>query len=163
MGPWKKICCAVDLSEFTPYVVRHAAELAAWLHSDLVLLHVLAPIPPSALDMLPVSEDRELVCAVEHELEAWADEARAIVGRPVSTFVAHGHAAREIRRFAETNGVEAIVVGTHARSGLERLVLGSVAELVVRQSSCPVVVVHAPAAPQPGARPDEAGAAGTSV
>lgn len=145
MGPWKKICCAVDLSEYTPHVVRHAAELAGWLRAELVVLHVIPPVPASALDLLPAGDDRELTCAVEHELAAWADEARAIAGRPVSASVAHGQPAREIQRFAEANGVEAIVVGTHGRRGLERLVLGSVAELVVRQSRVPVVVVHAPA------------------
>lgn len=158
MGPWKKICCGVDLSEFTPHVVLHAAALAGWLHADLVLLHVLSTVPPSALDLLPVGEDRELVCAVEHELEAWADEARGAVGRPVSIFVAHGQPARELRRFAEANGVDAIVVGTHGRTGLERLVLGSVAEIVVRQSTCPVVVVHAPAEEARPAARDEVGA-----
>ena len=155
MGPWKKICCAVDLSEYTPHVVRHAAALAGWLQADLVLLHVITPVPVSALDLLPAG-DRELTCAVEHELAAWADEAGAAVGRPVSASVAHGQPAREIERFAEANGVDAIVVGTHGRKGLERLVLGSVAELVVRQSTVPVVVVHAPAEHGDRAQPRDA-------
>ena len=159
MGPWKKLCCAVDLSESTPHVVRHAAALAGWLQADLVLLHVIPPVPPSALDLLPAGDDRELTCAVEHELAAWADEARAMVGRPVSSAVTHGAAAREIERFAEENGVDAIVVGTHGRRGLERLVVGSVAEIVVRRSNVPVVVVHAPADRERDTRPTDAASA----
>jgi nucleotide-binding universal stress UspA family protein len=152
MTRWKKICCAVDLSECTPLLVRHAGELAAWLGADLVLLHVLAPVPPTALDMVTAEDGRELDTVVQHELRVWADEARTAVTGAVTTVVVHGSPAGEVLRFAEASGVDAIVVGTHGRRGIERLVLGSVAEQVVRRSRCPVVVIRTSPGPAESAR-----------
>jgi universal stress protein A len=143
MSPWKRICCAVDLSEVTEIVVQQAAALAGWIGAELVLLHVVTPPPPSAVDMLPSDEDgRELEGSARSELEFWREEARRSLRRPVAAFESHGPPAKEILRFAEEHGVEAIVLGTHGRRGFERLVLGSVAEQVMRQARCPVVVVH---------------------
>jgi nucleotide-binding universal stress UspA family protein len=79
---------------------------------------------------------------VQQELAYWRDEAQSVAARPVSVLEAHGEPAQEILRLAQVHGADAIVVGTHGRRGLERMVLGSVAEQVTRQARCAVVVVH---------------------
>lgn len=62
--------------------------------------------------------------------------------------VVAGDPASEILRRARTHGIDLVVVGTHGRTGLKHLVLGSVAERVVRQAPCPVLVVRSK---EPGA------------
>ncbi len=143
MSPWKRICCAVDLGETTEVVVGQAAALAGWLGAELLLLHVVPQPASSAWDLAPGDEDsRELESSVQHELAYWRDEAQGLARHPVSIHEAHGEPAEEILRFAESHRADAVVVGTHGRRGLERLVLGSVAEQVARRAHCPVLVAH---------------------
>jgi len=78
--------------------------------------------------------------------------ARAEPDVPVSVGGAGGDAADEILRYASRHPIDLIVVGTHGRTGMSRLILGSVAERVIRGAHCPVLVVPAPrpvAAPAP--------------
>lgn len=64
----------------------------------------------------------------------------------VETAVEYGHPATEIRSYVESTGVDLVVVGTHGRSGIERYLLGSVAEKLVRTAPVPVMTVRIPAA-----------------
>ena len=66
---------------------------------------------------------------------------------PLHTALLSGRPAREIVRYAQDHGVDLIVVGTHGRTGVTRVLLGSVAEAVVRLSSCPVLAVPSAAWP----------------
>ncbi len=62
-------------------------------------------------------------------------------GLPVETFVLSGHPASTIVQFARDNGIDLIVTGTLGKSGIEELLLGSVADHVIRHAPCPVLVV----------------------
>ena len=75
-------------------------------------------------------------------LAAWRADAERRAGRPVRSRVLWGDAVTEILRHAREEHSDLLVVGTHGRSGVARLVLGSVAERVARQSPCPVLVAH---------------------
>lgn len=80
---------------------------------------------------------------VSDELERWADRAR-MKGIAVRTLVLTGSASQEIVRAASEEHADAIVLGTHGRTGLNRALLGSVADRVIRTASCPVLTVRTP-------------------
>ncbi len=73
-----------------------------------------------------------------HRLENMVSDRRAIVA------TAWGDAADEILKYAKTHRVDLIVCGTHGRRGWDHLVMGSIAERIVRLAACPVLTVHAP-------------------
>jgi len=143
---WNAICCAVDFSEPSRAAFERAVDLASRLDADLTLLHVCAPTFPGADVVYAVGEPSDGLAEgpVQAQLEAWRREAEHGLGRSVRVQLLTGNPAREIARFGE-HGVDVLVVGTRGPTGLGRLLLGSVAERVVRDATCPVLIVHRPA------------------
>ena len=142
MADWKKICCAVDFSEPSRRAMERAADLSRRLAAELTLLHVFDAHAPSPEILLARFEESSP--EIEAQLSAWRIEAERTTGHEARTIVLTGPASSEIVRFARDGGFDLVVVATHGRTGLARMVLGSVAEHVVRESSCPVLVVHLP-------------------
>jgi nucleotide-binding universal stress UspA family protein len=144
MAEWKKILCAVDFSDVSRAALAEAAALARRLDAALALVHVYEPPPPVALDVVVPTEGllESASSDVEARLEAWTDDAQALAGRPVRAIVRIGAAAAELVRCAAQEGADVLVLGTHGRTGLKHLVLGSVAERVLREAACPVLVVR---------------------
>jgi len=140
----KRICCAVDFSEPSWIAMEQAADLANRLHTELTLVHVVAPSAPAGTDVADVS--RQLGDAdarqAEETLEVWRADAEQRAAVPVRARVLSGDPPLEIARFADEEGYDLIVVGTHGRTGLSRLFLGSVAERVLRRAPIPVLVVR---------------------
>jgi nucleotide-binding universal stress UspA family protein len=141
---WNKICCATDFSEPSRLAMLKAAELARRLEADLELVHVHTPPPATGTDMLVTGEEVGAMAVVEIEktMAMWRAEAERLVGRPVRSSVFPGDAAGEIARLALERPFDLVVVGTHGRRGLKRLVLGSVAERIVREAPCAVLVAR---------------------
>lgn len=136
------VLAPVDLSEQSTLVVDHAAALAEAYDAPLDLLHVMEeaafpnvygidPLVPSQPDV----QDRARE-AVETLAKRVADHPD-----PVDVHVLAGYAARDIVDFAKKNESDLIVMATHGRTGLERFLIGSVAEKVVRSAPCPVFTV----------------------
>ncbi|WP_331235613.1 universal stress protein [Natronorarus salvus] len=127
---------------------RKALEHGFSVHpgEDITVLHVLNP-PESAtygearmyVDWEEVMEDRRE--RAEELLDAARDRADDH-DAPVVTEVVVGRPARAIVEYAEEHDVDHVVIGSHGRSGVSRVLLGSVAESVVRRSPCPVTVVR---------------------
>jgi nucleotide-binding universal stress UspA family protein len=155
MAEWKRLCCAIDFSEPSRLAMQEAAELARRFDGQLELIHV-HPLPPPAvaIDMPPVSpaflemELRE----PRDALAAWQEEAARITGRAVHATLASGSAAEEIVRYARDRAPDVVVLATNGRGGVARLLLGSVAERVVREAPCSVIVVRRREAAPSGAR-----------
>ncbi len=147
MSHWNEICCAIDFSEHSRIAFERAIELAARLDADLTLLHVCAPAFPGADVVYAVGEPTDGLAGgpVHAQLDLWRREAEQVLGRSVRVELLTGNPAREIARFGR-RGVDMLVVGTRGPTGLGRLLLGSVAERVVRDATCPVLVVHRPEA-----------------
>lgn len=143
MLEWGRLCCATDFSEPARLALLKAAELARRLDCRLEVVHVHTP-PPVAPDVLAPPEDLETAVLddLETTMSMWRSEAERLIGRAVGSTVLVGDAAGEIVRFARGHAMDLVVVGTHGRRGLRRLVLGSVAERVVREAPCAVLVVH---------------------
>lgn len=141
---WKKICCAVDFSEPSWIAMEHAADLASRLRAELTLVHVRPPPPAAASDVLVSSRGVAAVEArqAEETLEVWRSDAEARAALPVRARLLLGDPPAELARHAAEDGCDLIVLGTHGRSGFSRLLLGSVAERVLRQAPVPVLVIR---------------------
>jgi nucleotide-binding universal stress UspA family protein len=144
VSEWKRICCAIDFSEMSRFAMEEAADLAGRSRARLTLLHVFEPPPPLPMDVLiPVARTGDTASVdLERRMAAWRSEAAERNGGPVHSAVRIGNAAAEILRFAREEATDLVVLGTHGRTGFEHLVLGSVAERVVRQAPCPVLVIR---------------------
>ncbi len=144
MTEWKRICCAVDFEAPSRAAMEEAAELAKRFGAELTLAHVVVRPPPAASDVLVATRERMQVEKAEAEetLARWRADAAELLGRAVSAHLLMGDPALEIVRLTRKEQSDLLVVGTHGRTGLSRLVLGSVAERVARQARCRVLVVH---------------------
>jgi universal stress protein A len=141
---WKKICCPVDFADPSRVAMEQAAEVAKRFEGELTLVHVVVPPPPAASDVLVSSRGLAGAGAMNDEatLARWREDAERRSGRPARSHLLSGDPAAQIVRYAREEHCDLLVVGTHGRTGIRRLVLGSVAERVVRESECPVLVVH---------------------
>ncbi len=154
MLPLTKIICPTDFSEPSYEAVKIAKELGSYFAAELVLLHVVPPAP--FIPVVPGLVTPEFV-APEQELES---SAKKNMEELINTFgftefkvrssVLLGLPADEIVRTAEAEQVDLIVIATHGRTGLGRLIFGSVAEKVVRTAGCPVLTVSGQS-PKPSA------------
>ena len=123
------LLCPVDFSEPAAEALRYAAALASVVNGELTILHVR-----------PASPARDAGSSTDNNLETFVS---AVVGSGQSTRLLErsGDPFQEILSAADAIGSDLIVMGTHGRTGLQRLILGSVAERVLRQSSIPVLTV----------------------
>jgi nucleotide-binding universal stress UspA family protein len=152
MSQYRKICCPVDFSEVSRLAMIEAADLARRFGAELALVHVAPPVSASLPEPVlapPASHGKEDFDPPQL-LAAWEREAQALAGRAVRTRLSSGRAVPEILRYVQEGGFDLLVVGSHGRTGVKHLVLGSVAEGLARAAPCPVLVVRRSAA-QPGA------------
>ena len=143
-----RVLCPTDFSDHSKAAVSYAAALAASYGARLHLLHVLTPFPVVApVADLPI--DSRVWASVDTQAREDLDaEARRIrhPGVEIETTVRQGDAVAETLRVAGQWHADLIVLGTHGRGGFERLVLGSVAEKVLRRAPCAVTTVPVEAA-----------------
>jgi len=140
----RHILCPVDFSDLSRRALDHAIAVAKWYGSRLTVLYVYhVPTAGIALSSLPVAPAAEAVQLspadreqLRHQLKGFAP-ADALKDVPVEYLVAEGDVATEV--LAEA--ADMVVLGTHGRSGFEHLILGSVAEKVVRKAHCPVMTI----------------------
>jgi nucleotide-binding universal stress UspA family protein len=136
MPRFEKILCPVDFDQNSVVALRLAAELAQERKATLYLLHVVA-MPPGPEVALPFGQMEGAARAKLAQLaHRWIDDKTRY-----AIDVAMGDPSSEVLRVAKRKRVNLIVLATHGRKGLRRLVLGSVAERVVREAPCPVLTV----------------------
>jgi nucleotide-binding universal stress UspA family protein len=138
----QSILCPTDFSENAEKAIDFAVDLASKLGATLHLVHVYQlPVYPIPDGSFGVSQD--FIAQTMDELnKGLAQLAARKKGAQIEThLVVQGIPHREIVRMADELGVDLIVMGTHGRSGLPRLLLGSVAERVVRTATAPVITV----------------------
>lgn len=142
--PFRKILCPVDFSEPSREALRAAARLAAEMSSELTLLYVWES--PVRLSEAQTQSD-----LMEHErkqgetaLATWKPEAEALGAMGVTTKVLVGAPPWKVivDEVASNPGYDLLVMGTHGRTGIVRVLLGSVAERVARHADCPVLLVR---------------------
>lgn len=145
MVTWLEILCAVDFSRSARDALETAADLARSFGARLTLVHVhdVPRAPGARIEVLPEQVQAE-ADEVRRKLDAWRAEAERRTGTPVRAVVESGPPAEQIVHVARSGHFDLLVTGTNARHGLGRLLLGSVAERVVRDAPCPVLVARPP-------------------
>lgn len=143
MAAWKKICCPVDFSWESRTAMEEAADLAWRFGGDLTLVHVDDRPPPEVETPTSRESRAQGRLELERKLSAWRDEAEPIATTPVDHALLTGAPADEITRFAHQGGYDVIVMATRSQTGREWWAgLGSVAQAVVREARCTVVIVR---------------------
>ena len=136
-----RILVTTDLSSASRVAIPYAAELAGRLGWEITLLHVVEPFHADIhMDTSKLQQERRQ--KAREQLNALVQ--RELVGCPkVKAKLRAGHAVTTITRFAQSSATDLIVLASHGRTGICRALIGSVAERVVRDAPCPVLVVRA--------------------
>ncbi len=145
----RQILCAIDLSDVSAPALACAVSLGRTFGADVTALHVFDPWPPVGPLMAarePRQPEFDARAATTHELQTMLARFAA-TGPAPHLQIAEGNATAEIVRHARELHADLIVMGTHGRSGFDRLALGSVAEKVLRKSPCPVLTLPPGAGP----------------
>ncbi len=143
----KRILCAVDFSEFSLDGLRHGVVLARWYAAQLTLFHVTEPAP-TLWGVKDVPGDIPLTSPID--VDEIVEELRRFCAPVLGTtqkaefVVKVGNSAKELTREAEREPTDLLILGTHGRSGFERLFLGSVTEKVLRSTRVPVLTIPPP-------------------
>lgn len=144
MTSFKKILCSVDFSDHSKLVAAHAASLAR-LSGGTVLVLYAAPslsqyvgfhVPPNSIENFV----GEIVTGAEKAMENFVAENFGDVKAEGRIVI--GYAAEEILNLADKEQVDVIVMGTHGRKGIDRILFGSVAEKVVKSATQPVLTIR---------------------
>lgn len=145
-GQIERILVPVDFSEYALEASRVAVEWGRLFDAQVDLLHVLTKNSEFALS----AEDPQAPSEADGGLEARARRALLAMRKnmnalnvPIDTHVQAGSATDTIHEFVEAQDADFVVMSTHGRTGMERFLLGSVAETVVRSVPCPVLTVRA--------------------
>jgi nucleotide-binding universal stress UspA family protein len=141
----QRILLPTDFSTYSATATQYACELATKYDAELHLLHALevhlTTTPGFGLGLALPQYTHESRAAAEKSLASVLD-LQWSVGRKVIHAVAEGSPKVEIIRYARTQEIDLIVMATHGRSGLAHILIGSVAESVVRTAPCPVLTVR---------------------
>jgi universal stress protein A len=142
-----RILVPTDFSTASDAALGFAKTVAGMFNASLHLLHVFedpvvtvgfteayAPLPPATRIALVDDAGKQLAARLSEEERARYD---------ATTEVVSGASAMAIVEYAQDRGIDLIVMGTHGRTGMAHLLIGSVAERVVRLAPCPVLTVHA--------------------
>jgi nucleotide-binding universal stress UspA family protein len=141
------ILCPIDFSEFSRRAVRHAVAMAQTHEARLTVLHVLVKVP--AVDVPPIELTAADRAHLMKEMQQFVGPTTP--GLPLDFVVREARdVRREILDQIEILRADLLVIGSHGRTGFEKLLLGSVAEHVLRKAACPVMVVPCGAAEHVG-------------
>ena len=137
----KRILVPIDFSDCAKKALRYAIPLAKDYEAALTLLYVVPTHHGEYGDIDYAILEAEMRAGSEKELSTLAvDEVRGEV--PADTLVRTGSPGLEIIEVAKSLSADLIVISTHGRTGLKHVLLGSIAEAVVRRAPCPVLVVR---------------------
>ncbi len=143
------ILVPVDFSEYMEQVVGYAASLARRFGSTLKLLHVVQiPILPEAINWMGAGVPTAVETGIAEDLVKTAKQnlnklkqSNQVQDLPIEIIVAEGVPFVEIIRMVGQEQADLVVMGSHGRTGISHLLMGSVAEKVVRKAPCPVLCI----------------------
>jgi nucleotide-binding universal stress UspA family protein len=145
----RRILLPTDFSGCANYALPYATAIARATNAKIICVHVVETVVPAVgygglaepLPMTDISE--QLEDSAEREMPRLT-ECEECAGLDLEEVIVHGDAAAEIVRVAAEREVDLIVVSSHGRTGLGRIIFGSTAEAIVRHAACPVLVVKPP-------------------
>ena len=141
---FKKILCTVDFSQFTQDVVNYALDLAEKYGAELHVMHVV----PNMTYFTPYESflTPENLVAIEKNIQDEVEKNFTKLLKhdnvPTKRAIRTGVPFVEIIDYAKTESIDLIVMGTHGHSAIEHILIGNVAEKVVRKSPCPVMTIR---------------------
>jgi nucleotide-binding universal stress UspA family protein len=149
---FNKILCATDFSEDSAFALGYAEEIARRFSAEMLVLHVDQPLPPVMVSpdlgpmmdvgaMSRIAEEQRLLA--QRELDKIVTRLRDS-GLRARSMLKVGSPFLEIIHTAKAENVDLVVMGTHGRTGLAHVLMGSVAERVVQKAHCPVLAVRHP-------------------
>jgi len=148
MLPLKKICCPTDFSEPSQEALKVACEMAAHFGAELILVHVVTPIPVIPIHDDPTSFNLPLY---EKEMEQSAikslkklQQEKVTQSIRSRTAVIQGDPSTQIVTLADTENMDMIIIATHGFTGWRKFMFGSVTEKVIRLANCPVLSIRMP-------------------
>ena len=150
MKAYEKILVPVDFTVHSSEAIRRAVDLAQHYSASLALIYVYEPLDyalPEGYALYTPEQVGRLMDEFKERLRAVVRDVEAMGVSRVESHVLNGSAAVEIVNFATEHGCDLVVMGTHGRTGLSHLLMGSVAERVLRTAPCPVLTVKAPREP----------------
>lgn len=138
---YERILLATDGSPPARAATEHAVALAERFDADLHAVSVVDTLALAALDRESAAVQEALEREAAKALD-WAQDRAEAAGVPVETEVRYGHPHGEILDAIDETAADVVVMGTHGRRGLDHLLIGSIAERIVRASPVPVLTVH---------------------
>ncbi|MCD4655708.1 universal stress protein [bacterium] len=136
----RKILCPTDFSKSAQFSFQYAVSLASRYHASIELYHV---VEPSAYDTYRIEESEKTY--KETILERISEQLKSTeTDVHITVTMETGVPYVKITQRADTSGADLIIIGTHGRTGIRHLLIGSVAEKVVRTAICPVLTVRHP-------------------
>ena len=142
----KTILAAIDFSDVSDDVIRHAVDLSTGLEAKIVVIHVAAPDPDFVgYDVGPptVRDARADELHEEHRHLHHISEDLRSRGIPAKALLIEGPTVAKILEESDRVEADFIVMGSHGRSAVLQVLLGSVTQGVIRSAQCPVIVVPA--------------------
>lgn len=147
---FKRILVCTDFSEAGDHAISHAFRMAADHSAEVILCHIIEPvIVPNPLyaqyypgELMSPDVLARAEADAKAALEERAPKEGAFASVPRRIVLGRGTPAEELIRLSEELQVDLLVIATHGHTGLKHLLLGSVAERVVRHVKCPVLVVR---------------------
>jgi len=145
----KKILFATDFSEGSSVALPYAVDMAKQYGAKLYLVHVIYDVTKTTgwyVPHVPLEEIyKDMEKRAREEIERFSAEALGGYSS-LEHVILKGVPYEEIVRFTGENGIDLIVLGTHGRKGIDRVLFGSTAEQIVRNAPCPVLTVRLPQA-----------------
>lgn len=142
----KKILCPIDFSACSTYALTYAIDISLKDHASLYLIHVIETYMGDIGDILKqidlLLDDKQTDNLKMRLINLIPDEIRTNIS--IDTLVVKGTPFVEIIKAAKDNQVDLIVMGTHGKTGLDYILIGSVAERVIQRSPCPVLSIRLP-------------------
>jgi nucleotide-binding universal stress UspA family protein len=139
------ILCPTDFSENSTVALRIARDLAQQNQATLIVLHVADTLGPEGLGFV---EAETRLQPEGHVADLWRELHQLAPAEPDLTLrrlLREGDPAQVIEQVVREESCDLVVLGTHGRTGLEHLLMGSIAERIIRRCPCPVLVVKYPA------------------
>lgn len=140
----KKILVTTDISAASYSAMEYAAWLSEKEHAAVTLLYSVDNLPSVAYHTVDLTFDKfrdEVLLFEKKRLDGFSDRFQKHFKNTLNVVLTEGNAAQQIVKYANDHKTDIIVMSTHGRTGIQHVVLGSVAERVVRTAHCPVLTV----------------------
>jgi nucleotide-binding universal stress UspA family protein len=145
MDEIKKILVPVDFSENSKKILQDALTKAGQLNAKVMVVYVVEGLENYgglSIPHISLAEfEKELVQSATKKMESFLEE-NMDPSVAHESKILHGDIVEKINTFAESEGVDMIIMGTHGYKGLEKVLFGSVAERVVKTAPCPVLTIN---------------------